>query len=331
MTTKPVLSTVTTILALTAAMPLLGTAPAQAQTTCQPAPVTTCGQVLDAAGEYVLVADLNCTGMPGDYNGITITASNVALHLGGHTVSSSDCDLARNISGIFVAGGVTDVRIDGGVVIGFNDGVVLSSSRSRVAGMTVKNSCVSGIHVQGEKNRVETNVVTGSGSDGIALFPASHSVISSNYSSGNKRGGVALSASAHDNTIADNILNSNGGGGAGYGVAIFDGTNNVVRNNAASYNGIGIRVSLAVNPTGDPQLGNKILSNTVSGNSDTGIWIEANGAPSIVRRNKVLGSGDVDMLDDSAQCDGNIWRNNIFRTDVVAGLPDGGPCTGCIK
>jgi parallel beta-helix repeat protein len=323
--------TVMTTLALFAGLPIMATAPLQAQPQCQPTPVTACGQVLDAAGEYVLTADLDCTGTPGNYSGITITASDVVLHLGGHTVSSSDCDTAREISGIFVAGSITDVKIDGGGVMGFNDGVVLSSSLSRVAGMTVKNSCVSGILVQGEKNRVETSVVTGSGADGIILSPASDSVIRSNYCAGNKRSGVALSANAHDNTIADNVLINNGGTGAGHGVAVFNGANNVIRDNDASYNDVGIRISSAVNPTGDPQLGNKVVSNTVSGNTHTGIWIEADGAPSIVRLNSVLGSGDVDMLDDSAACAGNIWKKNIFETDVVAALSDGGPCTGCIK
>jgi parallel beta-helix repeat protein len=331
MTKKSCSFTVMTTLALFAALPLLGTAPVQAQSQCQPTPVTACGQVLDAAGEYVLIADLDCTGTPGNYSGIAITGSDVVLHLGGHTLSSSDCDLAREISGIFVAGGITGVKIHGGVVVGFNDGVVLSSSISRVSGMTVKNSCVSGILVQGEKNRVETSVVTGSGQDGIALSPASDSVIRSNYCAGNRRAGVGLSDSAHDNTIADNVLNDNGGAGEGHGVAVFNGTNNVVRDNDASYNDIGIRISSAVNPTGDPQLGNKVVSNTVSGNTHTGIWIEAAGAPSIVRLNSVLGSGDADMLDDSAACDGNIWKKNVFVTDVVAGLSDGGPCTGCIK
>lgn len=329
---SPGLSFVITILSVFAAMPLLATLPAEAQSDrCHPTPVTACGQVLSAAGEYVLTTDLNCTGTPGDYNGVTITASNVVLHLAGHTISSSDCDLTRNISGIFVAGGITGVKIDGGTVNGFNDGIVLSSSHSAVEGMTVRNACEFGIAVQGEKNRVETNVVTGSGSDGIILSPATDTVISSNYCSGNKRAGVALSDGAHDNTIADNILNNNGGTGEGYGVAIFNGVNNVVRNNAANHNDFGIRISSAVNPSGNPLLGNKVVGNTVSGNTKTGIWVEVAGAPSIVTLNKVRGSGETDMQDDSSRCDGNIWRSNTFKTDLVAGSPDGGPCAGCIR
>jgi parallel beta-helix repeat protein len=296
----------------------------------QPEPVTTCGQELGTAGEYVLDNDLDCTGTSGDYNGVTISASNVVFHLAGHTISSSDCDTTRNISGIFVAGGLSGVKIDGGTLSGFNDGVLLSASNSRVDGMTVRNACVFGIVVGGANNRVETSIVTASGSDGIILSPSTGSVISSNYSSGNVRAGVALSDFADNNTIRNNILNSNGGTGEGYGVAIFNGTRNTIRNNAANYNDFGIRVASAVNPDGNLGLSNRVVDNKVSGNYQLGIWILETAAPSIIRRNTVFGSGIADMFDDSTDCDGNIWRRNAFKTDQVAGVSDGGPGAGCL-
>jgi parallel beta-helix repeat protein len=311
-----------TIFSLIAAVALAEAAQAQ------PTPVTTCGQVLSVAGEYVLTTDLDCTGTAGDYNGVTITASNVVFHLAGHTISTADCDQNRNISGIFVAGGITGVKIDGGTVIGFNDGILLSSSNSLVTGMTVRNSCIFGIAVQGEDNRVETNVVTGSGSDGIILSPARGAVITSNYCSGNRRAGVALSDFADNNTIDSNILTHNGGSGEGYGVAIFNGTRNTVRNNAANYNDFGIRVA---STGGNPGQSNKVIANTVSGNSHLGIWVQVAGAQSIIRFNTVLGSGETDMLDESNRCGGNTWRNNTFKTDLVAGVSDGGPGVGCIR
>lgn len=297
----------------------------------QPTPVTTCGQTLSIAGEYVLSNNLNCAGTSGDYNGVTITASNVVFHLAGRTISGTDCDINRNIIGIFVAGGLSGVKIDGGTVKGFNDGILLSSSNSSVEGMTVRSACIFGILVGGENNRVETSVVTGSGTDGIILSPSRGSVITSNYSSGNVRAGIALSDFADNNTIENNILNNNGGGGEGYGVAIFNGTRNTIRNNAANYNDFGVRIATAVNPAGNPNLSNKVVGNKVSGNSQLGIWIEDTAAPSIVRRNTVLGSGITDMFDESAGCDGNIWRNNIFMTDLVAGVSDGGPGVGCVR
>src|SRR5262245_24999583 len=87
------------------------------QATTAPTAVITCGQVLDQPGEYVLTTNLDCSGGAGDYNGVAITASNVNFHLAGHTIASSDCDTNRNISGIAVAGGITNVKIDGGAII----------------------------------------------------------------------------------------------------------------------------------------------------------------------------------------------------------------------
>ena len=75
---------------------LLAVSPAFALTTIDPA--DGCAQTLGTAGEYVLTGDLNCSGTFG--NGINITASNVIFHLAGHTISSTDCDLTKAISGL---------------------------------------------------------------------------------------------------------------------------------------------------------------------------------------------------------------------------------------
>jgi parallel beta-helix repeat protein len=286
-----------------------------------PMDVTTCGQTLAAAGEYVLANNLNCSGA-GDYNGVTITASNVTFHLAGRTISSNDCDLNRNLSGIFVAGGLTGVKIDGGRVSGFNDGIVLSSSNSFVEGMTVRNACAFGIAVQGAHNQINTNTVTASG-DGVALAPSDDSRVFSNNLSGNNRAGILISDDSERNRIENNILNNNGANtDEGYGVFIVNGSDNIVRHNAANYNDFGIRISAPNNAANN---------NTVSGNSQNGIWISTDGSPSSVRRNSVFGNGLSDMLDESPLCGGNVWRNNKFITDLVGGVSDGGPNAGCLK
>lgn len=305
---------------------LPGTVSAQTPTPVSPA--DGCGQTLSVPGEYVLTGDLPCTGA---VNGVRISSSGVTFHLAGHTISNATCDDSQTFAGIFVDGGTSNVEIEGGTVQGFNDGIVLSSSHSRVRGMTVQNACAVGILVQGVNNRVLTNVVTRSGSDGIILSPATGAIIAANYCTGNKRAGVALSDFADNNLIVKNILNGNGGSGEGHGVAVFNGTRNVIRNNAANYNDFGIRIASAVNPGGRPALRNQVFENTVSGNSRVGIWIQDEGSPSVIKLNRVLGSGDADMLDDSTGCGANTWRRNTFRTDLVAGLPDGGPSAGCIR
>ncbi|NOT55635.1 MAG: right-handed parallel beta-helix repeat-containing protein [Deltaproteobacteria bacterium] len=289
-------------------------------------PVTTCGQTLSVSGEYLLTRNLVCPDTGVDFNGVTITASNVVFHLAGRSISSTVCDLTRNISGIFVTGGLSGVRVDGGTVRGFNDGIVLSSSNSRVVGMTVTKACAFGILGGGENNWIEENVVTASG-DGVALSPAKLTHVTANHLSGNVRAGVALSDFADANFIEQNILNNNGD----YGIAVFNGNNTIIRNNAANRNRIGIALLSTATRDGATILPHRVLDNTAHGNSATGIWITGDGAPGIVRRNSVFGSGSTDMQDDTLGCVGNTWSGNTFRIDVVAGVSNGGPAVPCLR
>lgn len=299
---------------------------ASQKTQAQLIPVTTCGQNLSAAGEYVLMNDLNCIAPTGDFDGVRITASNVVFHLAGRTISSPVCDQSRNITGIFVIGGITNVQVDGGNVSGFNDGIVLSSSNSSVNGMQVSGACQSGIGVQSTNNRLEKNTVTGNG-DGVSLVSTRNTIVRCNYFSNNTRNGVTVSGTGTTsnfgdaNIIEDNIINNNGSVG-GYGVAIFNGSYNIVRDNAVNHNLNGILINTP---------NNLVRKNTVNGSSDVGISIGSFGTPSVVRGNTVLGSGNTDMTDDSAGCGANTWRNNTFRTDLVVGVTDGGMNFGCIR
>jgi parallel beta-helix repeat protein len=290
-----------------------GTRPAQALTL-----VTTCGQTLSAPGEYVLTGDLDCSSTTG--NGVTITASNVVFHLAGYTIKGG---CTSGDGGIVVNLGISGVQIDGGTVSGFNDGIVLHSSASRVRGVTVTDSCAFGMAVSGQNNRIETNVVTASGIDGIGLGAASGAVVTSNHIYGNARVGVDISNFSNNNVVENNIIDNNGlVAGEQGGVAIFNGANNVIRNNAVNNNFGGISINSP---------GNVVRDNTVNGSLNTGIAINTGGASSTVMKNTALGNGVADMSDGSAGCDANTWKKNSFQTDLVAGASDGGPGTGCIK
>lgn len=283
-------------------------------------PVTICGQLLASAGEYRLMNDLNCTAPSGDFDGVRISASNVVFHLGGHTISSSVCDQTRNITGIFVGGGITNVTIDGGSVFGFNDGVVLSSSNSLIKGVRVTQSCMSGVHVQGSNNRVEKVTATGNG-DGVSVLNGVSTVVRANYLTGNTRTGVAISGNSLVTLVEDNIIDNNGSVG-GYGVAVFNGSDSTIRDNAVNYNRNGIFLSAP---------NNTVRNNTINGSTDVGISITPLGSPSDIRRNTVLNSGGTDMTDDSPGCGANTWRNNTFVTDLVNGVPNGGPNVPCLR
>jgi hypothetical protein len=176
--------------------------------------------------------------------------------------------------------------------------------------------------VSGQSNRIETNVVTASGVDGIALGAASGVVVAANHIYGNARVGVDISNFSNNNVVENNIIDNNGlVTGEGGGVAIFNGANNVIRNNAINHNSTGVAIESP---------GNLAQNNVASGNV-AGILISQFGAPSAVKRNIAFGNSLADMDDGSPGCDANTWKNNSFQTDLVAGASDGGPGTGCIK
>ena len=285
--------------------------------------VTACGQTLGKTGQYVLAADLDCSGTLA--SGLTISASNVTLHLAGHTLSSADCDHTKNITGIAINSGITGVQVEGGTVKGFNDGISLYSANSRVSSMTITNACIFGIAVSGTNNQVDTSVVTLSGLDGIGIGAATGTKILSNDISGNTRVGVDISNFSANSLVQNNIINHNGliAGEQG-GVAIFNGTGNVISNNTVNNNFNGIEVESA---------GNVISNNRVAGSVSTGIFVVGVGVPATVQMNKVLGSGVVDLSDDSATCAGgaDIWKGNTFQTDLAGAASDGGPGQGCIR
>jgi parallel beta-helix repeat protein len=292
---------------------------AQAQSTA----VTTCGQTLGAAGEYYLAGDLGpCSG-----DGVVITADGVHFTLAGHTISGlsspASCDLVNPQIGVDIRGPVSDVRVNGGTVSGFVDGIDLNfASKSRVDAMTVAANCVFGIAVGNSDGIVvATNAVTTSGGDGIGIGRSHDVVVRANDVSQNTRAGIDISDFAEHNTIRNNVLDHNGGDG----VAVFNGNNNTIRGNAANYNNSGIRLASPGNT------GNVAFGNTANGNVSTGIWIIAGGTLSVVRKNIAFGNGQVDLYDGNPQCDSNTWMNNTFATDQVVDVSDGGPGVGCIQ
>jgi len=285
--------------------------------------VTTCGQTLTAAGQYILAANLDCSGTLAA--GITIAGNNIILHLAGHTLSSSDCDTTKGIEGINILSGLTGVQVDGGTIKGFNDGIALYSAGGRVSGVTVTNACAFGIAVSGTNNQVDTSVITLSGIDGIGIGAATGTKILYNDISGNARLGIDIANNSNNNLVQDNVINGNGilSGEQG-GIAIFFGVGNTVSNNTINFNLNGIEVESP---------GNSFSNNRVSGSVASGIFVLAAAVPSTVTGNKVLGSGIVDLSDDSATCanGADIWKNNTFQTDQAGGVSDGGPGKGCIR
>jgi parallel beta-helix repeat protein len=295
---------------------------AQAQST----PVTSCGTILGAPGDYHLTGNLGpCSG-----HGIEITANNVRLNLMGFTISgvSPDlegfCNTATPQHGIMVTGTASGVRITNGTVTRFVDGIV--ASNSQVTEMTAANNCFFGIHLSGSGGLVETSLVTGNAIDGIAVAGATSSTVRSNRITDNGRYGILLSSGANDNTIRDNDFTGNGvvtGEGGAILVAFGDRTQILFNRATGNHNGFIVRSS-----------NNVVDGNNAGANTSTGIAIDVQeGAGlNLIKNNTAVGNGFVDLIDANAGCGTNDWQpNNAFVTDIVATVSDGGPGAGCIR
>jgi parallel beta-helix repeat protein len=287
-------------------------------------PVSVCGQELSEPGDYHLTQDIGpCTG-----HGVIITGSGIRFTLAGHTISGvssqASCDVDNPQTGVDVRSPASRVRVSGGTITGFVDGISLGS-RARATALRLIDNCIFGAVVSGMGSQVDTNVISGS-DDGIVLCQAQGAVVSSNEVFDNARYAILLSCGtgSNQNQIVQNILRDNGlPSGDGGGIAIFNGDNNRIASNAIRGNFLGIFLS-HTNQT-------LVQDNTVNGNLSVGIGVSGLSHGNLLRSNTAYNNGLVDMSDDNAGCNSNTWTTNLFVTDLVAGLPDGGPGVGCIQ
>ena len=295
---------------------LSGITPARAASTA----VTTCGQVLGAAGDYELTRDLG----PCEGDGVVIVASGVHLTLAGHTISGvnppSVCDFRTTTAtqvGVRAEGPFTDVGINGGTVTGFVSGIELVGAPTSpigftVTAMTVTHSCALGIVAEFAQNGlIATSDVTGNGEDGIALvgasvagicFPCIQDItVECNDASGNARFGILNEG--NNILMRQNIVNGYAALPTGAGIGIF-GNNNTIDRNSADNNklpsGFGIILEQGVQ-------GNVITGNTTNGNV-TGIDVELNASLNTIKGNIAHGNNSADLNDTNAACGSNTWK-----------------------
>jgi parallel beta-helix repeat protein len=302
-------------LALLVALPvvLLGVAPAQAATK-----ISSFGYVISAPGTYQVTQDLSGSG-----TAITVSADNVDLHLGGHTLSGDGSGAGVDVEG------AANINIHHGTVQGFYDGIFLNGAlNSKVSSVTANRNTSDGIQILNASGNTVTDTATAQ-NGGVGIYvnqsngntvtrnivdrsyigisvagPSSYgNTVSRNTASGNHGAGIRVFASATQNTVQDNTCNGNFVGvqlgGDGYGGA----NRNTIQSNTANLNTVGIQIEL-------------------DDTANTGNTLQGNTA---------LTNANADLEDENPGCDSNIWANNTFATDLVAGGSDGGPGTGCIR
>jgi hypothetical protein len=257
----------------------------------------TCPVLITQPGEYSL--GTNVGPCASGVDGIIITASNVTLHLNGHTISgTATSGTCNSSSGIHVMGTssltpLTLVRVLGtGTITNFTEGFLAENSAgSFVKFVTVTANCPGppnsitsiGFHIRASSSqwKLEGNVVR---------------------EPGDTSGGIVLSTGANDCDLVRNDVNDT--------ISVNSDNNNIV-NNTANDNLDGIFV------TGN---NNEIHANTTNNNSEHGLWLSQNGitgnfaSGNNISGNTSLNNPVFDMEDDNANCGTNKWRGNKFRT-----------------
>jgi parallel beta-helix repeat protein len=204
------------------------------------------------------------------------------------------------------------------------------------------------------------------GGGGYRLEASTGNIVTSNDVSRNGAFGVLL-VDADSNAIRSNIVNDTGIGTIVFdtvsplngifvlpatGIAVLgDSDRNSIHSNQTNRNQNGISLGCPtgcrfvqlpgiIPPAGLGAENNTILSNVANDNFELdidacldsdGIQIGVGNTNNRAQGNTALRNAGVDLRDDNPGCDANLWRSNIFVTDLVAGLSDGGPGAGCIR
>ena len=272
-------------LALRVAVPmtLLAVAPAQAATK-----ISNFGYMITAPGTYQVTQDLSGSG-----NAITVLASNVDLHLGGHTLSGDGSGAGVDVEG---APTVFNVSIDHGTVQGFFQGIFLNNALNcKISSVTASGNALFGIYLSHSEGNTVTNNTTNQNYSGISCSGLSYgNTVSRNTATGNSGPGIQLTNGPTGNTVQDNTCS-----GSEIGIAVgdfgFGGVSqNTIQNNTVTLNLRGIVVELDYPAN---------TGNTLQGNT-------------------ALTNANVDLEDDNPPTPAcaNTWLQDTFQTAGGAGL-----------
>ncbi len=199
----------------------------------------TCGEILTRS----VIATNDLIDCPG--NGVIIGANGVTLDLDGHTIDGIGID------GGIVNMGFDSVTIRNGFVTEFDYGVLLNpgSAKGLVTGIRAEFNQEAGIALAdadegGFGNTVRDNTVV-QNKLGIALYSNTRkTLVHDNHLGGNLDDGIRLEM-AHENQIYENEIATS----SGFGVYVFGGHDNVVRDNELDANLGGVAVGEELIPS----------------------------------------------------------------------------------
>ena len=227
---------------------------------------------------------------------LTVAASGITIDLNGHAVV---CNAA--VDGIVIPTTTSSAHIRNGTVTSGSsacvNGISVLGNRNWLSSVSVDHTSGPGVHVGGDSNRLTSMSADHAGNNGFVVF-GSFNVISGSSATDNLDDGFGAFV-GHDNAFFNNLAAHNGDKGI---IAGADDTRMIA--NRVVDNVFGIFLA-------DASTGSSVMLNSVRDNT-TGIHIQMS-TSNLVVLNRSRGNA-LDMRDDNADCDANIWAANFFDT-----------------
>jgi parallel beta-helix repeat protein len=296
-------------------------ASAVAEDTSAVTQITSCPYSIAKSGSYKLAVDCPNNAAVA----ITITASNVRLDLGGHTISGPAANqnpCAAPNDGIFVqtpsnsAERIKDVRIKNGRIEGFQFGIRLDNTDdSRLNDLRVRGNCTGIQLLSSDDSRIHDNNVSGNASHGVILQRSTTILRAPKTQMG-----------ANNNWIHHNVVNENGvnavavTGGTGGGFLITGSNDNAIGANQILRSGnFGIVLTSASpdDPSSPGSNRNALLTNVVS-DSAQGRGIQVQRGNNNILSNNTTNNNASEGIDILSA--GNLVQNNRSNNNQTRGI-----------
>jgi Right handed beta helix region len=228
---------------------------------------------------------------------LIVNASGITVNLGGHKVICN-----ADIDGLTIDNGVSSALVENGRVTSgsstcAND-IIVEGDSNRLLGLGADDADNQGIEVDGDGNQLMAVDSSFNGNDGLIVL-GDRNVIRGSRFTGNVDDGAGFFLGV-GNTLQHNYVAFNGDKGIIAGASATG-----IVNNQSAFNGnAGIYLS-------DGSTFSFVYLNQTYRN-DVGIWINNTSSHDIVIVNGSYANFIWDMEDDNANCDGNVWFNNLF-------------------
>jgi hypothetical protein len=295
-------------------------------------PLIKCGDTITQSGSYQLSAP--CTNFPG--NAITIRVGNVALNLGGFTISgpginATQCKKGAAVNdGIVVMSPVTNGRlstitIQNGRIEGFVYGVSFTGTDgAHLQSVTLTGGC-NGLLLQGANaSGIHDNTFSNNLSHGVIMNGSYNNWVHHNFVNGNgvnsvsvvsTAGGGFLMIGSNRNLIGGNDVIGSGDYGmnltapAGGGTSASGSNSNTLLKNNINSTRSGPGVQIGVGNM------NIVEDNVANSNSTSGIIIQS--GENLVQLNTVNNNLDRGILSNGPGSVDNVFRANTARGNRV--------------